>query len=87
MTTAHMAALPLPAADVLALLGAHWALVTFAHTTGAPLWPASVAPLRDALLLSAVHAALAAAVRLADARALATWRADRRLRLATRKQA
>ena len=84
LSTVHMAAMPLPAPDVLALLALQWALVGFAHATGAPLWPQSAAPSRDALLRTALHAALAAAVLATDARALAAWRASRRASLALR---
>ena len=87
LSTVHMAAMPLPAPDVVALLALQWALVSFAHATGAPLWPQSAAPFCDALLRTALHAMLAAAVLATDARALVAWRAARRAILATRKQA
>jgi hypothetical protein len=81
LTTVHMAAMPLPASDALALLVVQWVLVSVAHATGAPLWPQSSAPGHDALLRTALLAVLAAALKAADARALATWRAARRRRL------
>ena len=88
VSTVHMAAMPLPAPDVAALLTLQWVMVTIAHSTGLPIWPNTVAPLRDALLRTALHAMLMTAVRATETRALASWRSARRLRLTARvKQA
>lgn len=88
MATLHMASVPLPARDILALMAVQWALTGIAHVTGAPLWPVSVAPGRDAVIRTVVSTVTAAGLLAVDRRALAAWRAERRARLATRaKQA
>ena len=83
VSTVHMAAMPLPAPDVSALLTLQWVMVTIAHSTGLPTWPNTAAPLRDALLRTALSALLMTAVRATESRALASWRSARRLRLIT----
>ena len=88
VSTVHMAAMPLPAPDIAALLTLQWIFATIAHSTGLPMWPNTAAPLRDALLRTALHAMLMAAVRATETRALASWRTSRRFRLTARaKQA
>ena len=79
--TLHMAAMPLPAPDVVGLLFLQWVVVTIAHSTGAPLWPNTAAPLRDGVARTIVLAGLTAVLRTTEARALAAWRATRRKRL------
>jgi len=86
MATLHMAAMPLPVRDILALMAVQWALAGAAHVTGAPLWPVSVAPGRDAIIRTTVSAVTAAALLAVDRRALVAWRAERRARLAARKK-
>jgi hypothetical protein len=82
--TAHLALLPLPCRDTMALLAARWLLMLLARTTGAPLWQGSLVPPQAVLLATLVHGALAAAVLATDRRAWAAWRRGRRARLAER---
>ena len=82
--TAHLALLPLPCRDSVALLAARCLQMLLARTTGAPLWQGSVVPWQAVLLATLVHGVLAGAVVAADRRAWAAWRRGRRMRLAER---
>ena len=83
-TTTHLALLPLPCRDCVALLAVRWLQMLLARTTGAPLWHGSLVPPQAVLLATLVHGALAAAVVATDRRAWAAWRGGRRARLAER---
>ena len=80
--TTHMALLPLPCRDSVALLCARWSQMMVARLTGAPIWQGSAATVGTTVVASVVHASLAVLVVVMDRRAWAAWRLGRRARLA-----
>ena len=82
--TTHMALLPLPCRDSVALLAARWSQMLLARMTGIPIWQGSAATVGTTVVASAVHASLAVLVVLMDRRAWAAWRLSRLTRLAER---
>ena len=81
LSTLHMAAMPLPAPDVRALMALQWLYAGLGHATDWPIWPRSAGLRRDLLMRTALMLVLAAAATAAEARALAAWCAARRARI------
>ena len=84
LKVAHMLALPLPVSAVNKLLCVHWILMVCAHLAKAGTQTAQF--VRDIALLTVVHVIMVATARTMDTRALAAWRAGRRVRLAKLKR-